>query len=120
MHAALVYIHQDEDAPRENQPLPDPVFVVLARAKGQALAIECLAERTRVLGGSVEVESIKRRLESAREGMGHRLEELVTDDPKVTRTWIAKDFHEVVYNSQQEVLLELDDALGDVENASET
>ena len=120
MHAAFEYIHRDEDATRENPPLPDPVFVVLARAKGQAIAIERLAERIVALGGSVEVESIKRRLERAREGMGHRLEELLTDNPKITRTWIAKDFHEVVYNPQQDILFKLDDVLRDVEHASET
>jgi hypothetical protein len=119
LHSALEYIHNDEDATRERPPLPDPVYVVLARAKGQTLAIEKIAERVKVLGGSVDVAAIKRRLERAREGMGTRLEERVTDKPKITRTWIAKDFHEFVYNPQQETLLELDDALSEVEAGAE-
>jgi hypothetical protein len=116
---AFEYIHNDHDATQENPPLPDPVYVVLARAKGQALAIERLAARIKHLGGMVDVESISQRLQQARDGMGHRLEGLVTDDPAITRTWVAKDFHEVVFNPQQEILLELDDTLSVVEMASE-
>jgi len=119
LHRALEYIHNDDDATRENPPLPDPVHVVVARAKGQALAIEEIAERVKALEGSVDVDAIKRRLERAREGMGTMLEERVTDEPKITRTWVAKDYHEVVYNPQQEILLELDDALSEVEARAE-
>src|ERR1700735_3375327 len=53
---AFEYINNDHDATQENPPLPDPVYVVLARAKGQALAIEKLAARIKHLGGRVDVE----------------------------------------------------------------
>jgi hypothetical protein len=115
LHEAFAYIHHDATATRENPPLPDPVFVVLARAKGQALAIEKLAERIEALEGEVDADAIRQRLDRARAAMPHRLEELVSDEPRLTRAWIARDFHELVYNPQQELLFQLDDALRRVE-----
>jgi hypothetical protein len=112
---AFEYIHADAYATREHAPLPDPVLVVLARAKAQALASATVAKRIKALDGVVDVGAIERRLQRARDGMPHRLEELVTDEPEITRSWIARDFHELIYNPQQEILLELDEALTDVE-----
>jgi hypothetical protein len=89
---------------------------MVARAKVQALAIRKLADELQSFGAPIDPEAIETELERAREGMAHRLEIWINSSPdEVDRSVVANEYHDVIFNPQQNALLKMDFAMDEVE-----
>jgi len=114
MQSALDFLHEESEL-REGDK-PNPATVVVARAKTQAIAICDLARELQSFGVKMGLDEIERQLERDREAMSYRLEIWISDAPnEVEPITVAKDYYELIFNPQQELLLRIDFAMDEVE-----
>jgi hypothetical protein len=119
MQSALDFLHEESEL-REGDK-PNPAMVAVARAKTQAMAICDLARELQSFGVTMDLEEIERQLERDREAMNHRLEIWIGDAPdEVEPITVAKDYYDLIFNPQQELLLRLDYAMDEVERRAKS
>jgi hypothetical protein len=89
---------------------------MVARVGEQRETIELVARRVEELGGAISTADISRSLAQGRERMPSALEGRFHEGPLVvTPSALERDFYELLFNPQQEALLQIDNAIDRLE-----